>query len=403
MDNIDSTTDLKVSSSSDGPKVGVASGPPMDVSETSSSVMQATSGLMRVHFRTSKAPIVMTSTNIAGDSLLRVVLDTDIDSALASAKNDYMFYKFDTIAIALHPVAPFSTASGSAQVYFNTDPLNPINSATTSNNLKAAMRLNQSKQVLAKGTIESILSSDDMTSPVYGSWRYSRTGSQRDSSFGELGVLVRTPPNQADVTTWSVTITGSVAFSNMTYNIPSALLRSYSQLNITNTYARNSTTGDGSTYIIFEGTAVDLNNNLPASAGRFHSDHTVYTTALITTNGYSERYNLEFDELNYVVTGDTVMLSAALSLIRNTDLEDLSSATVETGLTTLSGNFVYTVPGTSSINAIPISSTPQDYQTYKNSVSRFPTISSNEFTSAIAKYVGKFGNHTGKIPTINIH
>lgn len=204
-------------------------GKPVDTSETVTAGLCGTGGAASYGVRVARDIIQMNSTPNVGGLLWHMPLDArGLDPALDSLMEKFMQWTISDVRVCIKCLAPFATASGTAQIFYNKDPENPITS-DPAKNILLIMRLCQSMQVSSKGELEFDLAPEELLfEPIVGPWRYCKSAKNpytRLERFGEIGAAVRGPPAAGDGTAWTVTFTANFHFRNMTQQLPIVLLR----------------------------------------------------------------------------------------------------------------------------------------------------------------------------------
>jgi len=199
----------------------------LDVNENSRTGLFSTAGITSYTFRGDAGDFIMTSDSSKGDVVFSYNLtpwDSN-DDVLTSLANRFIYFTIQNISIVFKCIAPWSTASGSMQFFYNPDPENTL-STDTAVALQQAMRLLQSKQLSSKGegTVTCNVPAEQ-ASQVFKGMRYCKpatTPFPRAESFGYVGGVVRGVPSFGDGTQWTVTFVVTYVFRDATFNIPTS-------------------------------------------------------------------------------------------------------------------------------------------------------------------------------------
>lgn len=367
-----------------------------DISENVRSAIGSTGGKTTYAFRKDYTVVTMSSDSTSGTTLATIDFNTSIDPEVSNLAQRFILYKFSDITITFKCIAPWSTASGTAQVMVNPDPANPI-SATQATALLQAMRLLQSRQLSSKGEIEVTVRPMDLSLPVFQEWRYCKpAGYIRAERFGSLAAIVRGAPSTGDGTSWAVTVAGTAEFNMATYNVTSAAFRSDVDLNIIPDLSTVAV-GMDDRYILV--VPFSSTNQLVNSTGTFIPDNLIYSTLTLGEVGstYTEIYQLNFGSCKYICVDNVVSLILRLPPQRTTDIE--TAVINDWTLKQLSGQLIFYdedfVSGNqlkSSMLSAPIARTHQTPDYFHSSVKSLD-INPNIISNLVKKYNTKLSNY----------
>lgn len=307
--------------------INVGGGQKFDVSDVPTKTLHTTAGKTIYTFRVDIPGVSIISTSAAGAILYITALDGAFgDEALIKLKEKFIYYRLVDLVVTFRSISPFATASGSAQIFVNPDPSNPV-SQTPATALLQAMRLLGSGQLSSKSELTMVLSSADWNSRVWDSqWRYCKTaGTPRAESFGFLCGICRAPPAKGDGAQWAMTLSGSVELCDATINSVTTVGRiRVESVSAIPTIDVNVHEAADTVFIV----SIGYNTNIdpPDSAGNMVLDYPVrgsITFTDIDDTTYEETYPLDFAECDYVTaTGTTrrVVLRTEIHARRGTDI-----------------------------------------------------------------------------------
>ncbi|APG77557.1 putative structural protein [Beihai sea slater virus 4] len=361
-------TELATAQVSTPKVVPIGNNEAIQIDEFAKDAIVDTHGSTTYPFRLSLPPVKMTSTDLAGASLFEKTLDVNITTTTQELGKQFIYYKYVSLAINLRCTAPWSTASGSAQIYFNPDPENPIPSDRSAA-MDFVMRLFGSKQLSSKGEITAEFPVSNFAAPMFGKWRYCRAGENsqpRLEQFGTVGAIVRGSPTEGDYAIWTMTMTGAIQFRAATINSTISTREFHYQ----------------STSVASDWSIIDVQNinqpllryskafQGPDSAGMFYSDDADTVYVIVSQDGQSAHFAVDTLSANYVMSGG--IMNIYFGFIDDTssiDFDDLDS--LDFVLTTLdiSGVCKYEFDSSPTyrrlVRRVDPATIPQRYSTFK--------------------------------------
>nr|WPV62221.1 MAG: putative structural protein [Wufeng shrew hepe-like virus 1] len=310
--------------------IDVGGGQKFDVSDLQSTQLHSTAGENCYPFRIDIPGTAITSTSTAGTILYLRQLDGAFDDVQTALKDKFIYYRIIDLVVTLRSVSPFSTASGSAQVFVNPDPSNPI-SDTPATALLQGMRLIGSGQLSSKAEMTFKLDSKDFKTRVWNSeWRYCKSaGNPRAELFGFLAVIARASPAKGDGAYWSMTLSGNVQYRDMTYNTTTSAARARFAQNGDFTQTISMPEPNDALYLLeFH---VPVSEGFPVSSGQAMLDEPIRGTVSITEDGgdqdYVETYPFDFSNAPYNSTKSgstepvtTMVFTTEVLIRRGTDI-----------------------------------------------------------------------------------
>lgn len=319
----------------------------LDINENSRTGLFSTAGLTSYTYRGDAGDFIMTSDSVKGDTIFSYSLtpwDSN-DEVLTSLANRFIYFSIQNISLVFKCIAPWSTASGSMQFFYNPDPENTL-SADTSIAVLQAMRLLQSKQLSSKGegTVTCNIPSEQ-ASQVFKGMRYCKpatTPMPRTESFGYVGGVVRGVPSFGDGTQWTATIVVTYVFKDATYNIPTSNF----EIVVSDDVQSQSvvSASDGSGYIYIKTTLPTTGKTF---AGTFQPYNIKQYIVIIeeVQDGYdiSEKYNYVNNSCLCIDDGAVLTVWLATNFrTASSSLNDPETATFSSDLVLLEGSATYT-------------------------------------------------------------
>jgi hypothetical protein len=187
-------------------------------SEDARAIVHKPTGDSVYYFRIDAPTVKLVDPVVAGNTILSISVDAaSLDEQIFALSQKFMYYQVENLQVTMKPTAPFATASGSVQLYYNPDPTNAEES-DPAEALTKAMRIINSVQVTSKSEASLSIDKKNFYNPVLGSdWRYCKNSlDERLNGYGVLKVVARAPPTQGDFAAWAVTIEGKVNFMGAT-------------------------------------------------------------------------------------------------------------------------------------------------------------------------------------------
>ncbi|APG77759.1 hypothetical protein [Wuhan arthropod virus 1] len=319
-------------------------------------------------------PVNMVKTGSeAGNTLFIENLDgLHGEPILTSLKTMFMKYRYVDLAIEYQCVAPFATASGSAQTFINPDPENPI-TTKPDDNLKTVMRLFGSKQLTARG--EGGMHVEKLAlSGILDDWRYCKpatTSNIRMEEFGQVGLIVRAPPAIGDGTNWSVTLVATVQFKDATFNSTSAQFRTDIEVAITTGSTKTvEVTNTGNYMLTIQSTILPVAGINTKSAGRMIFNEQLLTYVTLADSNNQDTLPLSLHDCDYVITATEATF--LLPVMGNSHIPLVEPITIKSiGFSSFKGigYFTDTVVAPSRILNYPIARKSQDPDIMMNAIS----------------------------------
>lgn len=364
----------------DHPTVIPIAGGTLDINENAREGLFSTNGSTAYTVRADIGDFIMTSDAEKGTSIFTYALTplSAPDTLAAELARRFIYFSIMNVSLVFKCIAPWSTASGSMQFFYNPDPENPL-SSTLSVAIQQAMRLSQSKQLSSKG--EAVVTCNiptEQASQVFKGFRYCKQASNpmpRTESFGFLGGIVRGQPTIGDGTAWTVTLAITFVFKDMTFNSPISQFQIVVSEDIISSEPVAS--NDGSGYIYMK---TILPSTGKVSTGYF-SPYNIdnFDFLLVETQGtetVSERYVYTNNTAYYVDDGINLEIWLNTNFTPNrTALDDPESTSVSTTLTHLSGSLLYSEDAIGPLRGNNVVALKQSRQSFYNTIMSFVKIS----------------------------
>ncbi|APG77821.1 putative structural protein [Wenling hepe-like virus 4] len=284
-----------------------------EVDENLSQRFGTTTGTTVYAARTALSSIKIESAQASGALLFSKQLDSKISEDVRAFSDRFVYYTIDQVTITLRCTAPWSTASGSAQLFISPDPENGPNTKNAEN-LELAMNLLDSQQVSSKGEAALSAKSAQLSNQVIGKWRYCKTGSTsvpRLESMGWIGLVVRGAPALGDGSTWAATLAVTYIFSHRTMNVPTTT--SITQCSFTSDTNNLMLSGFGTAYAGFSGPY-----HSPDLSGTFISLEPVNMQVSVCEKSNTKDcfwVDTSFNSCFCVVSGGTIAIYVLISVL----------------------------------------------------------------------------------------
>lgn len=302
--------------------IATGEGTRTNVDENVESKLQGTGGMVSYPLRVALAPITVASGDQAGAVKLTVPLDDFVeDTQVAALKQRFMFYKISDVVMNIQSVSPWSTASGSVQVFYNKDPENSIAGQSGTVPIRLALRLLRSQQASAKMKDNFALDNSELTlAPLSSDWRFCKKGASpypRLERYGDIMIAVRAVPATGDGVLYTVTLAANILFKDATFNSTLSAykvpFKSNENLNAELEIV------DGSMNILLNLDPIDHDNQLLTASGDFRLNTPAQIVLEIADasddDAPTERYNITFSQgaFNADSDGLTLVISTTIT------------------------------------------------------------------------------------------
>lgn len=347
MANLEEPLSLATAQNLDEDTIVPIAGGTLNVNENARTGLFSTCGATAYTVRKDIGDYTMSSDSSKGDLVFFIDLNPKgfTDAVVDQLVKNFIYFQIGSISLTFKCIAPWSTASGSMQYFYNPDPENRL-SDDPDIAIQQAMRLAQSKQLSSKGEAATVCNiPPELASQVFKTWRYCKqaaTPNPRTESYGQLGGIVRGVPSLGDGTSWTVTMVATLMFHDMSFNSPSTTVSLVYDEKVDSSSPSVSEDGSGYLYIKTEGVSSGV-----VSSGSFMPTDIdkEFVTIVDSTEDPEivERYFYSNAACFYADDGTTMTVWLKTNFSpTGTAINDIESATITTTLKRLTGLLVYT-------------------------------------------------------------